>query len=67
MIAKDLRLVASPLYIKLVLSGPGYITCSRAVTLSPSLCVDPLGCINPYKSRKETTKQLFNVHKCTIP
>jgi len=50
-IARDLRLMASQLY-KTVLPGPGHVTCSCAVTSSPCLGADLLGCIIPYKSRK---------------
>ena len=51
-IASDLRLVASRIYIKRVLPGPGHVTYSRAVTLSPFSGADPLGCINRYMCRK---------------
>jgi len=46
--------MASRLYIMRVLPGTGHVTCSRAITLSPSLGAEPLGCIIPYKSRKES-------------
>jgi len=39
--------------MKLVLPDPGHVTCSCAITLSPSLGADPLCCIDLYKSRKK--------------
>ena len=52
-----------------VLLGPGHVTCSHAIRLSPSSGADPLGYINPFKSRngKETIKQLFHVRTRTNP
>jgi len=43
-----------------VLPGPGHVTCSRAITLSPSLGADLLGCIIPYKSRKGKERKQSN-------
>jgi hypothetical protein len=51
-ITSDLWLMPSRLYIVRVSPGPGYLMCSHAITLSPSLGADPVACVNLYKSRK---------------
>ena len=52
-------------YSKPGLPGPGHITCSRTVTLSPSLSRNILGCITPYKSRKR--KKWKGSNQTTVP
>jgi len=52
-------------YIKPGLPGPGHITCSHAVTLSPALGADLLGCITPYKSRNG--KKWKESNQTTVP
>jgi len=57
-IARDLRLMASRLY-RMAVTRPG----SRAaVTLSPSLGADLLGCINRTRERKGNQRKALNNH-----
>jgi len=39
-----------------VLPGPGHVTSSNTITLSPSLRADPLGCLNLYMCTNEWNK-----------